>query len=53
MDFWRNIIWSDETKFEMFSRRKRIWRRQNEAFTEGKTKETIKHCPSVIVWGMR
>ena len=52
MDFWRKIIWSDESKFEMFSRRrKRIWRKKNEAFAEGKTKTTMKHCPSVMVWG--
>ena len=30
--FWNNIIWSDESKFEIFNvkKRKRVWRRRFE-----------------------
>lgn len=52
--FWNSIIWSDESKFELFGtkKRKRVWRRSGEALKQSNLQQTVKHCGgSVIVWG--
>lgn len=45
MDFWKTIIWSDESKFEFVSnkRRKYVWRKDGEAFKHKFLKPSIKH----------
>ena len=51
--FWRNVIWTDESKFQLYSnnRREIVWREAGAAFKPGMTKTTVKHSPSVMVWG--
>ncbi len=53
-DFWANILWTDETKVELFGRcvSRYIWRKTNTAFHEKYIIPTIKHGGgSVMVWG--
>lgn len=52
--FWENVVWSDESKFELFGskRRGRVWRRRGEAFKPQMVHSTIKHGGgNVLVWG--
>ena len=43
--FWNTILWSDETKLELFSTmdQRYIWRKKNEAYVEKNTLPTVKH----------
>lgn len=53
-NFWENILYSDESKFEIFGAKKppKIWRAKNEAFLDKCVTSTIKHGGgSVMVWG--
>ena len=53
-DFWDNILWTDETKVELFGRcvSKYIWRRRNTAFHKKNIIPTVKYGGgSVMVWG--
>ncbi|KAF7642649.1 hypothetical protein LDENG_00253840 [Lucifuga dentata] len=46
-DFWENILWTDETKVELFGRRK-----TNTAFQKKNIIPTVKHGGgSVMAWG--
>ncbi len=53
-DFWANILWTDETKVDLFGRcvSRYIWRKTNTAFHK-KIILTVKHGGggSVMVWG--
>ena len=52
--FWNNILYSYESKFEIFGKRKppKIWRTKNDEFNEKCVSNTIKHGGgSVMVWG--
>ena len=52
--FWNNVIWSDESKFELFNakKRKRVWRKPNEGLKDVCIQSTVKHGGSnVLVWG--
>lgn len=51
--FWNNILYTDEVKIELTHNygRTYIWRRQNEAYNEGNTQNTVKHSASVMCWG--
>lgn len=52
--FWNNIIWSDESGFELFSnsRRQYVWRKQGQRFDLDKLVPTVKHGGgSIMVWG--
>lgn len=54
ISFWNNIIFSDESKFEIFGKRKpaKIWRTKNSEFAEQNLVSTVKHGGgSVMVWG--
>ena len=54
LDFWKSIIWSDESKFELLScnRRQYVWRKKGEAFKIENLKPTVKHGGgSLMVWG--
>ena len=53
-EFWNSILWSDESKFNMFGcdGRARVWRSKHEAFSQSCLKPTVKHGGgSVMVWG--
>ncbi|KAF7670306.1 hypothetical protein LDENG_00272020 [Lucifuga dentata] len=53
-DFWENILWTDETKVELFGRcaSRYIWRKTNTAFQKKNIIPTVKHGGgSVMVWG--
>ncbi len=53
-DFWAHILWSDETKVELFGRcvSHYIWRKTNTAFHKKNIIPTVKHGGgSVMVWG--
>lgn len=52
--YWNNVIWSDESKFELFSsnRQVRVWRKVNTALDPKNLQATVKHGGgSVMVWG--
>lgn len=51
--FCRNILWTDEYKFQLHSnhRKQIVSRKTGEQFKAGMTKTTVKHSPSVMVWG--
>lgn len=52
--YWKNMIFSDESKFELFGHRKqpKIWRSVNKEFSQQNIQPTIKHGGgSVMVWG--
>lgn len=52
--FWENILFTDESKFEIFGAKKppKIWRSANEAFNDKCVVKTVKHGGgSVMVWG--
>lgn len=51
--FWSNVIWSDESKFELFGskRRQTVWRRNGNSHKPGLTQPTVKHSKYVMVWG--
>ena len=53
-DFWNKVIWSDETKIELFGRnmRTRVWREKGTEFKPSNTIPTIKFGGrSVMIWG--
>lgn len=52
--FWENVLWTDETKLELFgkSHQPYVYRRKNEAFKEKNTMPTLKHGGvSLMFWG--
>lgn len=52
--YWNKVIWSDESKFEIFSskRREKVWRKSGTAFDPRHLAPTVKHGGgSVMVWG--
>ncbi|CDQ87796.1 unnamed protein product [Oncorhynchus mykiss] len=49
--FWRNVLWSDETKIELFDHNC-VWRKKGEACKLKNTIPTVKHrCGSIMLWG--
>ncbi|KAF7654779.1 hypothetical protein LDENG_00064760 [Lucifuga dentata] len=53
-DFWENILWTDETKVELYGRcaSRYIWCKTNTAFQKKNIIPTVKHGGgSVMVWG--
>ncbi|KAI3363740.1 hypothetical protein L3Q82_001204 [Scortum barcoo] len=53
-DFWRNILWTDESKIDLFGRctARYIWRKNGTAFDKKNIMPTVKHGGgSVMVWG--
>ena len=53
-EFWDHVIWSDETKINMFGPDggTRVWRQPNKAYKTVNTKPTVKHGGgSIMVWG--
>lgn len=52
--FWNSIIWSDESKFELFGtkKRQRVWRKRGEGLLDCNLRKTVKHGGgSIMVWG--
>jgi transposase len=53
-EYWRRVIWTDESKFNLFSSDGKlwVWRAVGEAFDEKCTSKTVKHGGgNVMVWG--
>ncbi len=54
MDFWNHVLWSDETKINLFGSDcvKRVWRQPDEECKDKCVLPTVKHLGgSVMVWG--
>lgn len=52
--YWNKVIWSDESKFELFSsnRQIKVWRKVNKSLDPKNLAPTVKHGGgSVMVWG--
>lgn len=53
-DFWANVLFSDESKFNLFGYdgKQKVWRRNNEALLPKNLLPTVKHGGgSIMVWG--
>ncbi|KAI4873138.1 hypothetical protein NFI96_031583 [Prochilodus magdalenae] len=53
-DFWCSVLWSDETKIELFGHNDvcTIWRKKGEAFNPKNTIPTVKHGGgNLMFWG--
>lgn len=51
---WKKVLWSDESKFEIFGNKRKIYvrRKVNERFSKNCIVPTVKHGGgSVMVWG--
>ncbi|KAK3545317.1 hypothetical protein QTP70_003720 [Hemibagrus guttatus] len=51
---WENVIWSDETKIELFGKNStcRVWRRKNAELHPKNTIPTVKHGGgTIMLWG--
>ena len=54
MEDWNQVLWTDESKFELFNskRRKYVRMKANEAPTNETTQKTVKHGGgNVMIWG--
>lgn len=53
-DYWKHVLWSDESKFNMFRSdgKTMVWRKTTEEFDPKCTVPTVKHSGGgVMVWG--
>lgn len=53
-EFWDNILWSNETKIELFGRpgTQKVWRKKNTEYSPKNTIPTVKFGGgSIMVWG--
>ncbi len=54
MDYWNHVLWSDETKINLFDSDgvKRVWQQPGEEYKDKCVLPTVKHGGgSVMVWG--
>lgn len=52
--FWKRVLWSDESKFEIFGtkQRSRVWVKPGEDLLDKNIKKTVKHGGgNIMVWG--
>ena len=52
--FWKNVLWSDETKIELFGHNdhRYVWRKKGDAYKPKNTIPTVKHGGgSIMLWG--
>ena len=52
--FWNNVLWSDETKIELFGNNAstHVWRKRNEELRPCNTKPTVKFGGgNIMIWG--
>ncbi len=52
---WVKVLWSDETKIELFgiNSTRRVWRRRNAAYDPTNTIPTVKHGGgNIVLWGV-
>lgn len=51
--YWNQVIWSDESKFNVFGSDGKctVWRKNNTRLLEKNLCPSVKHSPSVMVWG--
>jgi hypothetical protein len=52
--FWRNVLWSDETKIDLFGHNdhRYVWRKKGEACKLKNTIPNVKHVDgSIMLWG--
>ena len=52
LQFWNNILWTDETKFILYQNdgKRRVWRRKGTAHDPKHTTSSVKHGGSVMAW---
>ena len=54
MEFWKQVLWSDESKFDLFGhkQRQRVWTKTGEKLLEKNLQKTVKHGGgNIMVWG--
>lgn len=54
VEFWKRVVWSDESKFELFGKkqRPRVWIKSGERLLDQNVQKTVKHGGgSIMVWG--
>ena len=52
VDMWKKVLFSDESSMKQFCVRKyRVWRPAGKRYEEKYTTPTVKHPPSLMVWG--
>lgn len=53
LNFWRHVLWSDETKIELFghNQQRYVWRKKGDAYNPNNTIPTVKHGGGSIMWG--
>ena len=54
MEFWKRVLWTDESKFEFFGckQRFRVWRKTGEELQDRHLQKTVKHGGgNIMVWG--
>lgn len=54
LDFWKKVLWSDESKFELFGhkQRLRVWSKPGEKLLDKNIQKTVKYGGgNTLVWG--